>query len=487
MDERKLIDLYNYQMAQSAEKAPKGLWDHIAQKLDDIQLISHYKDELARSEEKAPSDLWNEIVTEMDEVQLISFYKEELDQAAEKAPVDLWDDIERKMDIDEIWDKVAEGLNREKRKGGYWWFSLGMAAAIIMLFVSVWSGWFVGSVISPKAEFAIDEQGRASSIIENEPRESSPTISSYKRFDYDVPLTNRSETRDAIHETTERVNTFLKNEAVADKGVSKFHSGISYSTLASTSYVNNPLSVSSVSLLTTTQPILQKTVFPLLQDERMEINLSQPVNYGGGSLLALGFTSALKNTWLFNHETFQGFNPSSGSRTHLQVYPNVAVSLQYLLAERWRLESSLSFSSSAGQSYEQYMYGQYSQRKITLNYFHAEVLAGYKHRFHGVGLSNAFFHSTSVGFYYGMLNAANESIGGEKVDVSSIYRKNDYGIVAGHNVNIPIWGRLLFAPGLYITWGMPNIYQGEHTLPSLKRTHNRTVEVRFSIHYSIAQ
>jgi hypothetical protein len=74
----------------------------------------------------------------------------------------------------------------------------------------------------------------------------------------------------------------------------------------------------------------------------------------------------------------------------------------------------LSFSSSAGQSYEQYIYGRYSQREIALNYFHAEVLAGFNHRKRWIVRSNAISHSTSLGFYYAMLNTARENIAGEK-------------------------------------------------------------------------
>jgi hypothetical protein len=249
----------------------------------------------------------------------------------------------------------------------------------------------------------------------------------------------------------------------------------------------SPLNTATAFLALGDRPSLQQMPSYSYLEGKREYNLGLIETDAGTSVLALGFTTAMKNTWLFNHETFQGFEPGSGSTTRMQIYPDVAVNLRYLMSERWKMESSLSFSSSAGQSYEQYIYGRYSQREIALKYFHVELLAGYNHRKRWVVRSNTISHSSSMGIYYGVLNGANESIAGKKEDISMLYRKNDYGIVTGHNLNIPIFGNLLFSPGINITWGLPNIYQGQYTLPSLKRTHNRSIELRFSLYYNFSR
>jgi hypothetical protein len=119
MKEKKLIDLLQKQLAQSSEKAPEGLWDDIAREMDEkAQLIS-------------------------------TIYKEELAQSAEIAPAGLWDDISRKMDIDEVWEGVATGLDEEKRKGGFWWFNRGVAAAIAILLIGTLSVWFIEQSLFP--------------------------------------------------------------------------------------------------------------------------------------------------------------------------------------------------------------------------------------------------------------------------------------------------------------------------------------------------
>ena len=487
MKEKKLIELYKKLLAQSSEKAPEGLWDDIAKEMDESQLISRYKEELANSAEKAPAGLWDDIAREMDENQLISQYKEELAQSAEKAPAGLWDDISRKMDLDEVWEGVATNLEEEKRKGGFWWINRGVAAAIAILLVSSLSVWFVSNLSSPEAEFAVTETEQTAPAREGETEETSEAPIPTRQPEFTIAITGSSDREEAIQEITETAIASLQEQDDTFQDENQFLSDLQESTLAYVSSAPDLLITATTSLLTTGRPSLQEMSTHSLQDEEIEYELSLPDTDAGNGMLALGFTTAMKNTWLFNHETFQGFNPGSGSRTNVQIYPDVAVSLRYLLSERWKMESSLSFSSSAGQSYEQYIYGRYSQRDITLNYFHAEILAGYQHRKRWVVRSNAISHGTSLGLYYGVLNAANESIAGEKEDISTLYRKDDYGIVTGHNFNIPVIGNLMFSPGMYITWGLPNIYQGEYTLPSLKRTHNRSVELRFSLYYNFSR
>lgn len=492
MKEKKLIDLYKKQLAQSSEKAPEGLWDDIARELDENQLISRYKEELAGSAEKAPAGLWDDIAKEMDENQLISQYKEEVAQSAEKAPVGLWDDISRKMDLDEVWEGVATGLDEDnkKRKGVFWWFNRGVAAAIAILLVSTLSVWFFNNLSSPEADLAVTEgmeTERTMPANEGQAEESAEVTLPVKQPEFTITIAGRSTRDEAIQETENTAIAALQEQDDAYEDENILQSLLQENITAQGITAFDPLVASTASLSTMGQPSLQGMSSYDSTEEESKYNLNLPQTDTDNSVLALGFTTAMKNTWLFNHETFRGFDPGSGSKTNVQIYPDVAVSLRYLLSDRWKIESSFSFSSGAGQSYEQFIYGRYSQREIALNYFHAEVLTGFNHSKRWVVRSHAISHTTSVGLYYGMLNAANESIAGKKEDISSLYRKDDYGIVTGHNLNIPVFGNLIFSPGMYITWGLPNIYQGEYTLPSLKKTHNRSVELRLSLYYNFSR
>ncbi len=459
MNEKKLIDLYKKQLAQSQEKAPEGLWENIAREMDT-----------------------------QNEKQLISQYKKELEQSAEKAPEGLWNDIARKMDIDEIWEGVSAGLREDqKRKGGFLWFNRGIAAAIAVLLVSSLSVWFVGKLSTPDAEFAVTETELTTPVYEGGAEETLDVPIPTQQPEFTITITGRNGKDDALQEVTETAIASLQEQEDTFEEENQILSDLQESNLALATPAFNPLTTTPASLPTTAGGSLQQMSSHGLQDEDSEYDFSLPEADAGSGMLALGFTAAMKNTWLFNHETFQGFNSGSGSVTQFQVYPDVAVSLRYSVSERWNIESSLSFSSNTGQSYEQYIFGRYSQREIALNYFNAEVLAGYNHRKRWVVRSNTISHSSSLGLYYGVLNAANEIIAGKKEDVSTLYRRDDYGIVTGHNLSIPVIGNLMFSPGIYFTWGLPNIYQGEHILPSLKRTRNSSVELRFSLYYNFAK
>ncbi len=396
------------------------------------------------------------------------------------------------MDLDEVWEGVATGLDEDnkKRKGGFGWFNRGVAAAIAFLLVSTLSVWFFNNLSSPEADLVVTEgmeTERTMPANEGQAEESKEVTLPVKQPEFSITIAGRSTRDEAMQETEKTAIAALQQQDDVYEDENILQSLLQESVTAQGIATFDPLVSSTASLSTTGQPSLQEMSSYVSTKEESEYTLNLPPAGADNSVLGLGFTTAMKNTWLFNHETFRGFDPASGSKTNVQIYPDVAVSLSYLLSERWKLESSFSFSSGAGQSYEQYIYGRYSQREIALNYFHAELRTGYHHRKRWVVRSNAISHSTSVGLYYGLLNAANESIAGKKEDISSLYRKNDFGFVTGHNLNFPLTSNLVFSPGMYITWGLPNIYQGEYTLPSLKKTHNRSVELRFSLYYNFSR
>jgi hypothetical protein len=483
LEEFQLISAYNEQLTESSEKAPEGLWNDISENLDELQLISAYNEQLTESSEKAPEGIWDDIAGKMDELQLISAYQEQLAQSSEDAPEGMWDDMARKMDIDEVWKGVAAGLHENKKSGFVIWFNRGIAAAIAILVISTLSLWLLLNPFSPGTDLAHSELTAPAN--ENQavvPTEEEPSI---RQPEFSLSITgsngqNIKDVDDNLIASAQEQDSRNQEESISQSDARKITPDNGSTTL-------NPLMNAGATLATLGSPSLRERSSYSLSEEESQYNLNISNANAGSGALALGFTTAMKNTWLFNHETFQGFDPGSGSRTHLKFYPDVAVSLGYQFSERWKMESNFSISSSAGQSYEQYIYGRFSQREITLRYFQAEVLAAYNHRKRWVIRSNTMSHSTYMGLYYSVLNAAHESIAGEKEDISELYKKNDYGIITGHNLNIPITGKLMFSPGIYFTWGLPNIYQAEYTLPSLKRTHNRSVELRFSVYYNFSR
>lgn len=458
MKEKNLIDLYRKQLAESAEKAPEGLWEEIAHAMD------------ADSEQM-----------------LIQQYQEQVAHSSEKAPEGLWDSMARKMDIDEVWEGIAAGLVEERRKG-FIWFDRRIAAAIAFLLISSLSVWFISNLFFPRVEIADTETEiiKIDELIDSqEPAPDTPGQATSPEFTIAIIESNDDTIKPELNTTALVILEDQQGELFDDRMAGEiFHENLYEEQIISI----DPIEFRGGILIEGGLPSLAEYV-PGHSNAAIasDYNFDRMVSNDSPGIFALGITTSMKNTWLFNNETFQGFNPSSGTTTHLQIYPDIAVNLRYRASDRWELESSLSFSSNTGQNYEQYIYGRYSQRSISLNYFHGEVLTNYQHRYRWVIRSQAISHSTAFGLYYARLNTATETIAGVKQDISDLYLNNDYGLIVGHNLNIPIAGRLMFSPGLHITWGLPNIYQGEYVLPSLKRTHNRSIEFRLSLYYLITK
>jgi hypothetical protein len=173
--------------------------------MNEKKLIDLYKKQLAQSQEKAPEGLWEDIAHEMDENQLVSQYKEELAQSPEKAPAGLWDDIARKMDIDEVWEGVATGLEEEKRSGAFWWLNRGVAAAIAILLISTMSVWFVSNLSTPEGEFAETETEVTVPANDGPPEESTDTPIPIRQPEFTIAITGKNgqdESNQEIEKTT---------------------------------------------------------------------------------------------------------------------------------------------------------------------------------------------------------------------------------------------------------------------------------------------
>jgi hypothetical protein len=458
---KSLIDLYRKQLAQSPRKAPEGLWEDIAGKMD-----------------------------AMDEQQLIQLYTSQVGQSSEKAPEGLWENIARKMDIDEVWGNVAAGLEKRGRAGRYRWLASRVAAAAAFLLMATLSVWIANNWLSPKAELADAETETIDPGTSADPREPATGISGEAPAP-EIRIAASGRNEDVRTTGSEEEKAVLASFPEQDKTAGG--ESILLETTPDGFFLENllpaqPAGGFGAMLEMGGMPtIVEKTPLHLYASTEASSDFGDIVSGEDPGVLSLGVSTAMKNTWLFNHETFQGFSPGSGIATQMQIYPDIAINLRYRASHKWALQSNMSFSSNAGQRYEQFIFGRYSQRSIALNYFHGEVLAGYRHNQRWVVRTRTIFHSTTLGFYYGRLNAASETIAGEREDVSALYRKEDYGLIAGHNLDIPLSGRMMFSPGLYITWGLPNIYKGAYTLPALKRTHNRSIELRLSLYYNLTR
>ena len=198
--------------------------------------------------------------------------------------------------------------------------------------------------------------------------------------------------------------------------------------------------------------------------------------------ISAGLITLVKNTWLLNHETFDGFKSESLTTTEIVFHPDVGLSLNYSLNKNWLLQADVFFSSNIGQEYLKYIYGHYSRKKITLNYSTMDLSV--KHKFTGSG---NFIPRSSInvfaGSYISFLHYAYQKINTDLENIGSQYGKFDFGIRLGGEFELQIFNQLSIAPGLFLSIGIPNIYKGTGNIPGyFRQTHNGSAEFHLAFY-----
>jgi hypothetical protein len=213
-------------------------------------------------------------------------------------------------------------------------------------------------------------------------------------------------------------------------------------------------------------------------DNSSTIGFSSPLN--DYRRISIGLIALFKNTWLLNHETYEGLNSASLSTTKIVFYPDVGLSLNYTLNKTWLLQCDGFFYSNTGQKYYEYIAGHYSRKIITLRY--STFALAVKHKFF------AGMHRTSInlmgGGYFSVLNYADQKINNDLQKIGSQYNRFDYGLKLESEVEMYLFNNVSIAPGLGISYGIPNIYKGTGNIPGyLRITHNGSAEFHFSLYY----
>jgi hypothetical protein len=199
--------------------------------------------------------------------------------------------------------------------------------------------------------------------------------------------------------------------------------------------------------------------------------------------LSGGIITLYKNTWLINHETLDGLRSESLNSTEIVFFPDVGLSLSYSLNKTWLLQADGFLYSNTGQEYHEYIYGHYSRKKITLRY--STIALSVKYKFIGKSLLTSH---TSInllaGGYFSILNYANQRINTDLQNIGSQYKKFDLGVRLGSEIELRLSDHLSLAPGLFLSFGIPNIYKDVSNIPGyLRRTHNGSAGFQFTFYY----
>jgi len=509
MNEDDLIKRYKELSENSSEKAPDGLWDTIARNLDN-ELITQYQKQLDSSQATAPEGIWENIERELDsgilaaynsqfsanpepisadywdgiemglDAELIENYKQQLALRQEKAQEEAWISITQKLDIDEVWRRIASRLTVMDKRS-LWLSYASMAAAVAGLIVTVGLATWIFFGWNQQPQIAITD---VENVRETPRSTTEETITPVPGPEFKVP--------EAIDEEHAPELAFIQVVPQALPEEQNFLMELTdgrhmYAPLASLS--PGLLMLQNSNIFSGMAAALPKEFIQGYDDDPVALF---PVPTDGeiftlaSGVLGVGFSAGIKNTWLFNNQTFLAIAGYNGHRTRVSIIPDLALNLRYQATPRLEFEAGVSFSSDVAQSYKQFIYGRFSRKDISLNYFHGEVLANIISRRSWMLGQNTIRLNTTLGMYIATLNNATEVIAGENFDVSNYYKNLDYGIILGQNVDIELPGNITFSPGLRVTWGIPNIHKQLPDSPEFMwRSLNRSIELRFAVFYNI--
>jgi len=401
----------------------------------------------------------------MNEQELIEQYRKQLESSKDEAPEGLWNDIANSLDIDEVWDNIAAELDSEKRTRSIW-INISWAASILLILGLGISGlWLINqksttlnqtATLSPSANATTNNSKiQSQSIIsENTQSPSNPTKKDRLNGNQNIRLISNV----TNSKSTENINSDKHEETEKIDKLSPINAKDLESNISADKHI-----------------IIAKA-----KVESDDINQVK-----NNKKLSVGITTAIKNTWLYGNETVNAFNKNSLTKPEVNIYPDFGLDIMYEFSKKWRTEASIFFKSKTGQSYQEYLYGRYSNKNISLYYTQIEVSAKYFGKERWIKSSYFNFNST-IGFYFSNLNSASETIAGERKSVNYRYHNNDYGIVFGNGIDLLLSNRITLSSGYRIKWGFSNIYAGDSNIPSsLNKTHNSSIELRFTLYYNI--
>ena len=218
--------------------------------------------------------------------------------------------------------------------------------------------------------------------------------------------------------------------------------------------------------------------FPQLQN-KLPDNISE--SDGRRTLVSFkdaGLVFGYKNTWLLNHETYNGLNPSRlnsalptyrqelGASTTMVFRQGIAFGMEFF----WR--------SEIGQNYQQYYNASYIDRRINLDYLKFQAFYFWD--------PGRIPGEVIVGGYYSILKTGKETRGADSFNIRQNYSDTDYGLLVGYQLNINVQDRLIVKPGLRFNYNMRNIFEGDNIVPShLKKTNSFSAGFNISVAYKI--
>ncbi|WP_439181497.1 hypothetical protein [Carboxylicivirga taeanensis] len=462
-----------------------------------------YRELLERNAFEAPDDVWNNITAALDnEPNQLDLTKSEQDIVDE-----VWSQIENELDIDEVWGKINTELDEKKQRPLFAMFRYRVAAAVILflLALSATLYLFTDRLTQPlmaKKHQYIEQRHGASTNEEtmtgesnrlpaagganvNQPKSAGSALSTFNTKN-DRTTTSQREELDAAEKNvliSSKESSDLANIPIQLSGSLALPETFAM-LKAKDAFIDVPGGVDLEEAVKIYEPEINNTYWIAAFASPANRNTSSeelPFDRKD-SKWTTGLITAVKNTYLLNQETLEGFSSSGMNSSKLSFQPDLGINVQYALNQRYILETNIFLKSSAKQSSNFYSYGEYVSKEMQLNYMASELLV--KQNAKKSYLNDKLIRRNVAGVYVGHMNSATEMVRNESLDITSKYAALDYGVLLGQEFELRSKGPIKVSTGISIKYGLPNVYKGDANVPeNFNRTHNASLEFRIGLAY----
>lgn len=186
------------------------------------------------------------------------------------------------------------------------------------------------------------------------------------------------------------------------------------------------------------------------------------------------------NNWLLNHDTFNAFGEKDLNHNKLTFAHNFGLGVGYALSPKIDIQADVLLKARNGQQYQAYLEGRSFEKRMRLTYTRAQVIVKKKKEIR----ADEKYFNLYCGAYYARLNSASATDVRTTLDVSSQYRKNDFGLLAGIELERKITKKLNLVTGVVASYGLSNAYAGtEYEPASFNKTHHFYTGINLGLKY----
>ncbi|TVQ89305.1 MAG: hypothetical protein EA393_07120 [Bacteroidetes bacterium] len=397
------------------------------------------------------------------------WYKNIVESNNESPPEVVWEEIQNHLDVDTVWTRIDTSLsNQATKKKRIAAFAI---AATLFLTVSTLGLWYILSTYSIH-----DTQP----LVILEPEAEQFTDENEEEDEIEYPdLSSNQEVLTAFVQDETEYHAIIEAQLPAIYPEYETHPVDSFILKADHTPVSIPMLLADLQI--------HNETFKTISYNPSNLGNQEIMSYTGDAVWAgsihssvfIGFTGHLANTWLLNDKTFTGLKSDELTFTDPSFGSNFGIHMGMGVTNRLGLRGEFLWVSRNRQTYREYISGNFVSNDLILDYYMLKLLARYN------AGSNLQPHYLLAGAYTGLMQQATQVINGFSQYVDSEYENLDYGLILGYEYPVPLGGRLIFTPGVFVKMGMINIFSGNENIPYyLNRTHNASFNLSFSISYS---